>query len=285
MSANSKYKNSVFTKLFSDKTKLRRLYNALTGSSYGSGTPLVINTLQDVLYMNRLNDISFVLDNILVILIEHQSTINLNMPLRFLLYIARLYEKILDTEGLYRETRIKIEKPEFIVLYNGLKPMPDHMTLKLSDAFKAESREAPILELVVKVYNVNKGHNDGILKKSGDLREYTQFIDMMRENGKTLPREEAAKLTIRSCIKQGILIKFLKEHASEVQNMLLAEWDWDAAKQVWQEEAKEKGLDMGIEKTLSLIRQGYTPEQVETMLRKKETTRRARALKRHPVKH
>jgi hypothetical protein len=40
------------------------------------------------------NDISFLLDGKLVVLIEHQSSLNRNMPLRLLLYIGRVYEKI-----------------------------------------------------------------------------------------------------------------------------------------------------------------------------------------------
>jgi hypothetical protein len=93
-------------------------------------------------------------------------------------------------------------------------------------------------------------------------------------NEKLFPRRnEAAKVTVRSCIKQGILGKFLKEHASEVENMLLTEWDWDVAKKVWKEEAKEEGVEEGIENALALIQQGYTPEQVKAMLsRKKDET-------------
>jgi uncharacterized iron-regulated protein len=44
---------------------------------------------------------------------------------------------------------------------------------------------------------------------------------------------------VRQCIRQGILADFLEEHGSEVMNMLLEEWNWDEAKEVWREEVWE----------------------------------------------
>ena len=35
MNTNKKYKDSVFTRYFSDEQKLRLLYNALEGTNYG----------------------------------------------------------------------------------------------------------------------------------------------------------------------------------------------------------------------------------------------------------
>ena len=58
MKTNVKYKNSVFSFLFSDPDILRELYCALKGLTLPSNTPVVINTLEDVLFMDRVNDIS-----------------------------------------------------------------------------------------------------------------------------------------------------------------------------------------------------------------------------------
>jgi len=80
---NRNYKNSVFTLLFSEKKNLLELYNAITGESYPEeSTDIEIITLSDVLFMEQINDIAFVLNDRLVVLIEHQSTVNENMPLR-----------------------------------------------------------------------------------------------------------------------------------------------------------------------------------------------------------
>ena len=93
MSANREYKSSMFTTLFSDTGKLLSLYNAVSGNDLPLDTPLQIATLENVLFNNRRDDIAFVLGDKIVVLIEHQSSINENMPLRMLIYVARVYER------------------------------------------------------------------------------------------------------------------------------------------------------------------------------------------------
>ncbi|MDR0390007.1 MAG: Rpn family recombination-promoting nuclease/putative transposase [Spirochaetaceae bacterium] len=248
---NTGYKDSVFSRLFSDPDTLRELYSALEGVPLDREIPVTINTLSDVLYMERYNDISFTIGDKLVVLIEHQSTVNLNMPLRILLYIARVYEKIIERKSLYRETLLKIPRPEFIVLYNGPKPYPDRAVMKLSDAF--ESAEGlttaelpPELELFVKVYNINKGHNDDMVKKCAALNGYSVFIDKIRENRNTMPLEDAMKAAVEYCVEHNVLSHFLLESSSEVINMLLTEWNWDDAREVWKQEAKIEGRTEGL---------------------------------------
>jgi hypothetical protein len=159
MGVNSKYKASVFSSLFCEPEDLRELYGAIEGVTLPPDVPIQLNTLSDVLYMGQVNDISFTIGSRLVIVIEHQSTINPNMPLRLLMYITHIYEQIIERRNCYRTVLEKIPTPEFIVLYNGKKPYPDRSTLKLSDAFEDASglRGAPPampdLELVVKGLN------------------------------------------------------------------------------------------------------------------------------------
>jgi hypothetical protein len=187
MNVNKKHKDSLFSVLFSNPEALRELYSAITGVTIAPDIPVNINTLTDVLYRNQLNDLSFTIDNRLVVLIEHQSTVNENIPLRILEYIGRIYEKIIDRKKIYQTSLVKIHEPEFIVLYNGKAPYPDYSELKLSDAFMdieglkpAKDRKIP-LELVVKVYNINHGHNREILEKSKNLDSYSVFIGKVRD--------------------------------------------------------------------------------------------------------
>jgi len=76
MNANREFKNSVFTTLFNDPEKLLSLYNAVSGNQLQADTPIVIATLDDVLFTDWRNDIAFVLNDKIVILVEHQSTIS-----------------------------------------------------------------------------------------------------------------------------------------------------------------------------------------------------------------
>jgi hypothetical protein len=193
MTANKKYKDSVFVRLFSDETLLRELYNAVEGTGYDESTPVLVNTLSDTLFKGRKNDISFMLGDSLIVLMEHQSSINPNMPVRFLEYIARVYEKVIDKRALYSRKLARIPRPEFIVFYNGKEDYPDFVELRLSDAFKGDGVGKPELELVVKVYNINKGHNPQISGKVKVLEEYATFIAKVREfyDGAPANAEEA----------------------------------------------------------------------------------------------
>jgi hypothetical protein len=113
MGVNKKYKDSLFSWLFSDPDTLRELYGAIEGVRVDPALPITINTLEGVLFMERMNDISFEIGGKLVVLIEHQSTINPNMALRLLMYVARVYEKIIGSENIYSETKLLIPQPEF----------------------------------------------------------------------------------------------------------------------------------------------------------------------------
>jgi len=250
MDINTKYKSSVFSLLFNDPDILRELYCALEGVALSNEVPVTINTLSDVLFMDRINDISFEIGGKLVVLIEHQSTINPNMALRFLIYIARVYEKIVQDKKIYSSKKIVVPKPEFFVLYNGTEPHPEESVLNLSDAFDTAllfglpEKINSVLELTVKVININEGKNEGIAKKCRTLAQYSAFIAKVREYIKDgLIHTEAIKKAVIYCRNNDILKLFLEQNASEVMNMLITEWNWDDAKEVWQDEAREDGRE------------------------------------------
>ncbi|MCL2338180.1 MAG: Rpn family recombination-promoting nuclease/putative transposase, partial [Firmicutes bacterium] len=276
--ANREYKDSVFTKLFGEPDKMIELYNALSGSNLSRDTPIEIATLTRALFMERLNDLAFIIDGKLVILIEHQSTVNENMPLRLLLYIARIYEHIIEDKSIYRSTLIKLPRPEFYVLYNGTANFPDQRTLRLSDAFRDHPETMNRLnidwplELTVKVYNMNAEYNKNIISRSIHLHGYVQFVAKVREfMDSGLGLAEAIEAAIEYCISHGILAEFLDKNSREVRNMLFTEFDLETAKEVWREEALEEGLEKGLEKgreekaidiARKLLAEGLFPEQI-----------------------
>ena len=222
---NRKYKNSVFKDLFHDEATALELYNALTGSRFTIEDGLCFTTLENALFMDKLNDISFTIGDRLVILVEHQSTINENMPLRALMYIGRVYEKIIDRRMIYRSTLFTIPTPEFYVLYNGVDDYPDEKTLILSDAFRRvdipSAEKLPALDLQVHVINVNKGHNEKILGRCEVLRGYAVFIGQVRDRQKAgLSLADAITNAIDFCVSNGILVEYLKNNSPEVHNML-----------------------------------------------------------------
>ncbi|MDR2901315.1 MAG: Rpn family recombination-promoting nuclease/putative transposase [Treponema sp.] len=277
MTSNKKYKNSIFTSLFNDPDLLRELYCALGGLSLPPDTPVEINTLENVLYMDFINDISFEIGGKLVVLIEHQSTINPNMALRLLLYITRILEKEVEGSRLYSKYQLKIPFPEFFVLYNGTDPFPDTAILRLSDLFEhpqdlgLPEKQHPLLELEVKVININEGRNKELANRCKKLAEYSFFVEKVRffqKESSTL--EEAIKKAIQYCKKHDILKEYLEIHGSEVLNMLLEEWNWDDAKRVWQEEAREEGREEARseyrQRFLELQIQGLSAEEIQKKL-------------------
>jgi len=267
MEINRKFKDSVFTKLFGEPDLLRELYCALEGVTLPPDIPVSINTLENVLIMDKYNDISFEIAGKLVVLIEHQSTINPNMALRLLLYIAEVYERMIKNKSIYSKKRLSIPWPEFFVLYNGPDPFPDEETLKLSDLFEnpkelgLPEKAYPLLELEVKVININEGRNETIIQRCKKLAEYSTFIakvrDFIREHGN---KKEAIKEAVKFCKKCDILKEFLEIHAAEVFGMLYVEWNIDDAKKVWYEEAREEGWEEGREEGRS---EGRTEGRME----------------------
>jgi predicted transposase/invertase (TIGR01784 family) len=200
-----------------------------------------------------------------VVLIEHQSTINPNMAVRLLFYIARIYEKIIDNRKVYGRAKLTIPRPEFIVLYNGPDEYPGESNMKLSDHFEnGENYDNIELELCVKVYNINKGRNPQLEEQSKVLSDYAALIAKVREYEKTgLVLEKALVKTVRWCIRNGHLRDFLKLHGTEVVNMLITEWNWDDAKEVWQEEARAEGLQEGkLEIARKMKARGVPGEQI-----------------------
>ncbi|MCR5501921.1 MAG: hypothetical protein K6F53_02840 [Lachnospiraceae bacterium] len=100
-SINNNYKDRFFRKLFGDpahKKNLLSLYNALNGTSYEDASDLEINTLEDFIFMKMKNDVSCILDGSMM-MAEHQSTLNPNMPVRGFLYFGMLYDKYLAPFG------------------------------------------------------------------------------------------------------------------------------------------------------------------------------------------
>jgi hypothetical protein len=246
VSTNRNYKDSLFTDYFKDKARLIEAYNAISGADYPDDAEIEFNTLENVLTGTQFNDISFTIGGKFVVLIEHQSTLNKNMPLRLLMYCSRVYERIVDRKTLYKKDVQPIPAPQFYVIYNGREKCPDTVTLKLSDAFAVQG-ENPALELTVPVYNITEGHNGELLKKSKHLSDYAVFVDFVNRgiaDGLALP--EAIKNTVQYCVRHDIMVPYLESNGSEVMNMLITEFNVDEYYEVGREEGFNRGQKEGF---------------------------------------
>jgi predicted transposase/invertase (TIGR01784 family) len=269
MQANREYQSSVFVSYFKETPeRLIELLNAVAKTFFPMDTPVEIKTLDGVLFKERLNDLAFLVAGRLIVLVEHQSTVNLNMPIRFLMYIGRIYEKLLDgSRDLYRTELIKIPKPKFYVLYTGLDPCEDRVELDLASAFM-DSDGSEQLNLTVPVYNVNEGHNKEIMERSRSLEEYAAFMGLVRKyRAQNLPLDQALSTAIEHAIREGIMTEYLREHGSEVHNMLYTEYKLEDALEVRYEEGLHKGEQEGKrqgvqEVAQKMIRRNRPPEEI-----------------------
>ena len=250
--ANRRYKDTIFRMLFSDKKNLLELYNAVSGKNYDNADDLQIVTLENAVYMGMKNDLAFLL-NTGIYLYEHQSTVNPNMPLRDLLYITAEYSRLVETQSLYSSAIQKVPAPNFIVFYNGQDEFADKSEYRLSEAFEPRV-DNPALELRVTVLNINYGRNAGLMKQSHTLREYAQYVALVRRYKTELGSlDEAVNRAVDECIRNGVLADFLKRNRAEVVMMSIFEYNQEEEERKLRAAERQAGYASGVEHG---IRQG-----------------------------
>jgi len=208
------YKDTVSRMLFREPENALSLYNALNGTSYTDASQITFNMLDNAIYMGMQNDISFLIMNE-VNLYEHQSTYNLNMPLRDLFYVAELLQVYVKDQSLYSSKLIKLPTPHFVVFYNGTETKPERRILRLSEAFEVPTDD-PELELKVTILNINPSMNEELKEKCPILKQYTQYVEQIRYNSAGMPLEQAVETAIEYCIRHDILKDFLLKQRAEV---------------------------------------------------------------------
>ena len=238
------YKDSLFRMVFREKKELLSLYNAINGTAYDDPEELMVTTIEDVLYMGRKNDISFLIKDVMN-LYEHQSSVNPNMPLRGLIYISMLYQGYIEQNNLdiYSSTQLTLPAPKYLVFYNGTKAEPDRQELRLSDSF-VKQEEQPDLECRAVVLNINYGHNKKLMEACRKLYEYSRFVETIRGYLNTGMKLGAAMdQSIEDCIRSDILKEFLLKHRGEVKQVILTEYNQERHAKTLLEEGRRQGRE------------------------------------------
>ena len=236
-----KYKDTVFRMLYKDRERALSLYNSVNGTTYDNPEMLEFNTLDNAIYMNVKNDLSFLIAN-QVNLYEHQSTLPVNMPLRDLFYVADILQKMYRNRTIYDSRMIQIPNPDFVVFYNGASKLPERMELKLSDSF-LNPTDQPSLELKVTVLNVNSGMNEQIKEKCPSLKEYITYVEKVRNYAETMELTEAVNRAVNECIAENVLKDFLLDQKAEVVKLSIYEYDEERELQLIREGERELGRE------------------------------------------
>ena len=273
---NRKIRDTVFCHFMSNESHLLSLCNALNDTGYDESSDITINTLEGSFFSNIKNDISFLLNNLMVVLIEHQTTINPNMPLRFLSYVDELYKRYTSTshKKIYGDDLIKIPAPEFYVFYDGNDTSFEQQTLKLSDAFGTQSNK---LELTVHVYNLADGMNDELKRKCLPIGEYSIFSNAYKHfRQQKMEIDHAVDAAIKYCLENNVMVDYLKNNQKEVIDMFGFEWNEKEEREALLEIGEERGrlegkiegkLEGKIESIKELMRNlNLSPEKAMTAL-------------------
>lgn len=260
---NRKYKDSLFRMVFSKKSDLLDLYNAINGTNYHDPEELEINTLDNVLYITKKNDVSFII-GCTMNLYEHQSSYNPNMPLRGIVYFSKQYNKYVEQRklNLFSSSLQKIPTPKYIVFYNGLKDEPDRQVLRLSDAFQSAGG---CLECEATMLNINYGKNLKLMEKCKRLEEYAMFVATVRKYAldEKMSRSEAITCAIDECIQKGILVDVLREQRAEVVMYILESFDKEIYERDLKQDAYEDGrCDKLKEQVLKKLQKGQSAERI-----------------------
>ena len=279
------HKDSTFCLLFSEPQRAIELYNAVTGENLPPDTELTYTTLKNAIYIDRNNDLSFVIKDRYLVMSECQSTINMNIPMRCLGYVNRTLENLAGREGLYGRNLVKFPAPEFYLFFVG-KELWARKTLRLSESFLAKPKENS-LELVVNLINLNYTEDSEILQRSPSLLGYSKLLYHIQEelgtNGGDL--KQAIDTAVKVCMDEGLIADFLHKHSREVTGMLFNEITVEEFAEIRAREAYEDGekaglargaaqkereiaksmKDKGMEITMIVELTGLTPEEIKAL--------------------
>ena len=240
------YKDRVFRLLLRDRKRLLEVYNALNGTNYDNVEDLEVTTLENAIFINMKNDVSFIIDSDMC-LFEHQSSYCPNMPLRGLLYFADLYKKYLKDIELSTRRPIRIPTPYYVVFYNGTERQEEEFTQALSESF--ENGKEGCMELKVRSININYGQNKEFMEKCETLAGYAYFVEKVRSKLGVKPDEDRVKAAVaeavEECIREGVLKDFLLEQKSEVIAMSIYEYNEEYARKAFYEDGAQDGYAQG----------------------------------------
>ena len=235
-------KNSVFLDLFKDKRYLLALYKTLHPEDTKATENSLTNvTIENVLTDNLYNNLGFIANNKLMILIEAQSTWTLNILIRILLYLAESYHKYFEQNGqnLYGSRKVKMPKPELYVIFTGNKGGKTD-TISLSKEFF----NGADIDIEVKAKVIYESDTEDIINQ---YIIFCKVLDEQREKyGMT---EQTIRETIRICKDRNVLREYLERKETEVVTIMMSLFDDErimktALKSERHEEARETAVRM-----------------------------------------
>ena len=269
---NREYKSDVFSLIMKNPKHALQVYNSLNGTNYEDESLITIYQLEKGISLTVRNDASFIIDSHLN-LYEHQSTFNPNMPVRSLIYVAFLLERLLKDQNLYGKKRIMLPVIHCVVFYNGPAEQPAKQILKLSDSY-IHYAEVPDVEIRCTMININAGHNDELLDSCSVLKEYMIFVDKVRNYHNTMALNDALEQSIDECISENVMKDFFITHRQEVTKVAMLDYTFEKQIELEKKESKAEGKTECMEEVINGVisicsELGLTQEQIIIKLTEK----------------
>ena len=226
VSINTKANDAVFTDLFRRKEYVLQIYQTYHPDDNVTVDDITILTLDSRLLNQQYNDLAFMVRNKILFLFEEQTKWSVNIVIRMLMYLAEVWMKYIQINGLdlYQYSKLELPVPEFYVVYVGNRVnRPETLSLK-NDIF--DGVDVPVDLTVKMIYGKPRKGSNGHWDCESVLDQYVEFThiraDQIAIHGRT---EKAILETLRICIEQGVLKEYFIEERQEVINMLRSLFD------------------------------------------------------------
>ena len=239
-------KNSVFLDLFQNKSNLLKLYKTLHPEDItATEDSLTDVTIENVLTDNLYNDLGFIANNRLMILIEAQATWTVNILIRILLYLAQSYHEYFErtSQSLYKSTKVKMPMPELYVIYTGTRGRkPDIISLS------KEFFDGRDIDIEIKAKVIYESNTEDI------INQYIIFCKVFNEQTKIHGMTKQAVMeTIRICKDRNILKEYLTSREKEVVTIMMSLFDEE---QIMRTYAKDIEKETSIKKAKLMLKNG-----------------------------
>ena len=261
------YQDKSFCHLFSEKEYALSLLSAISGGIVNQNSSIELISTKSDFKSSLNNDLAYICDGKLLIMIEHQTKLSSQFGIRLLIYYVLLLMKYCSMKkfNLHSGKQIYPLKPIFFVLYHGKSMKCDSYKRKFSDYFPDEFSQED-LNFHINFINISSGYNDEIKQNCKPLQDYITLIDLINQYKKFKNLNDSIQAAIDECIKHNILREYLLKHGKGVADMLLEEFTQEDAVNLAREEGLEKGLEKGLKTGLKTGREETRESVAKRML-------------------
>ena len=174
-------------------------------------------TITNVLTDNLYNDLGFIANNRLMILVEAQSTWTVNILVRVLLYLAQSYHEYFQrtSQDYYKSRKVRMLKPELYVIFTGNKGRKSDRILLSEEFFKGAD-----IDIEVKAKVIYESDTDDIINQY--IIFCKVFNEQTKQHGMT---QKAVTETIRICKDRNVLKEYLFDREKEVVTIMMSLFD------------------------------------------------------------